>query len=229
LTAVDAYADALLSIGDGAPPEPRWSQDWFPRADAAVAYTVVRTLRPARLIEIGAGHSTRWFARAIRDGGLSTQLITIDPAPRASVAALDATWIPASLQNVDLVLFDGLARGDIVSIDSSHILMPDTDADRFFTQILPSLPAGVGVHIHDVFLPDDYPEAWAWRAYNEQLAVALLLAFGSWRPFWASHYVVSRMPTTLESSMLARLPLPAGAFENSIWLMRPDRTEPVHA
>jgi len=73
LDVIDSYRDGLLAIGaterDSPPPQPRWNQDWFPRLDAAAAYAIVRTTRPKRIIEVGCGHSTRFLARAVADGG----------------------------------------------------------------------------------------------------------------------------------------------------------------
>ena len=86
--------------------------------------------------------------------------------------------------------------------------------------MLPVLPAGALVHIHDIFLPDDYPRAWAWRGYNEQLAAVSLLAGGAWRPLFASRYMATRQGEKVAAGVLSRLPLPAGAFESSLWLMR---------
>ncbi len=78
------YGAALTAIGAEPPPQPRWRQSWFPRLDAAAAYAFVRERKPKRIVEVGCGHSTRFFARAIADGGLRTELTAIDPAPRAS-------------------------------------------------------------------------------------------------------------------------------------------------
>ena len=87
-------------------------------------------------------------------------------------------------------------------------------------QLIPSLPAGVFVHVHDIFLPDDYPADWDWRGYNEQLGVMLLLQGGGWEPLFASHYVASRMAEALAASPVARLPLPDGARDSSLWLVK---------
>ena len=57
------------------------------------------------------------------------------------------------------------------SSNSSHILMPGSDVDILFNRVLPRLPAGALVHIHDIFLPFDYPAIWGWRNYNEQQGV----------------------------------------------------------
>ena len=70
LSTIDGFSPELERIGTEAPPAPRWTQDWFPRLDAAAAYALVRSLKPRRVVEVGAGHSTRFVVRAIRDGSL---------------------------------------------------------------------------------------------------------------------------------------------------------------
>ena len=55
LASADNFRDTLLSIRPVTPPEPRWNQDWSPRLDALAAYVTVRQVRPARIVEIGAG------------------------------------------------------------------------------------------------------------------------------------------------------------------------------
>jgi hypothetical protein len=218
IVVIDGFAGDLEAIGGEPPPAPRWRQHWFPRLDAACAYAMVRRRRPARLIEIGAGHSTRFFARAAADGGHPTRITVIDPAPRADIGRLGVEALRNSLQRVGDAPFADLAPGDVLSIDSSHILMPGTDVDILLNRVLPDLPAGVLVHVHDVFLPDDYPPAWSWRGYNEQLGVAALVQGGGWRILWSSRYVATRLSADLESTVVARLPLAADAFEASLWL-----------
>lgn len=219
LATVETYREALLAIGDAPPPAPRWTQSWFPRLDAAAAYALVRARRPARIVEIGSGHSTRFLARAIADEGLATTLTAIDPRPRANIATLPVTRLTVTVQEAGLVPFAGLAEGDILFIDSSHILMPGSDVDLLFGHVLPRLAAGVRVHIHDIFLPDDYPTAWDWRGYNEQLGVIGLLQGGGFELEFASHWVASRMAAALPPALIA-LALPAGAFEASLWLRK---------
>ncbi len=217
---IEALADDLQAIGNQPPPEPRWAQDWFPRLDAAIAYTIIRSLKPARLIEVGSGHSTRFFARAARDGQTGTQITAIDPAPRADIAQLPITLVPHTVQQADPALFSTLAAGDVLMVDSSHIAMPGTDVDLLFNRVLPLLPAGVVVHIHDILLPDDYPAAWGWRGYNEQQMVAPLLTGGGWQPLFASHYVATRLRHVLQAGRVGRLPLKSGALETSLWLRK---------
>lgn len=210
----------LEAIGHEAPPAPHWTQDWFPRLDAAVAYGLVRRLRPARIVEIGSGHSTRFLARAIRDGGLSTRLVAIDPRPRATLAGLAVEWIGKTLQSAGTEPFASLQPNDMLFIDSSHVMMPGSDVDHLFNRILPLLAPGVFVHVHDIFLPDAYPAEWAWRGYNEQQAVMGLLIAGGFDILFASRYAITRHADRARSGVLGRLPMPAGAHESSLWLVK---------
>jgi len=219
LQAIDEFSGPLRAIGDEPPPAPRWQQDWFPRLDAAMAYAVIRQVRPARIVEVGSGHSTRFMARAVADGAIPTRIVAIDPAPRAALQGLPVEWLPAAVPNCGFEPFRALTADDILFIDSSHILMPGTDVDFLLAEVMPALPPGVLVHLHDIFLPDDYPESWAWRGYNEQSAVAALFG-GGWDVMFASRYVVTRMPDRFRACIASRFPCPPGAVETSLWLRR---------
>lgn len=215
---IEMQAETLTGFGDAPPPAPRFAQDWFPRLDAAAAYAIVRARRPRRIVEIGSGHSTRFLARAIVDEGHDGALTAIDPAPRADIAGLaNVALLRAPLQEIGLAPFEALKAGDLLFVDSSHVLMPGSDVDIVLNRILPMLQAGVLVHLHDVFLPDDYPPEWRWRSYNEQQGVAAHLIGGRLAPFFASRYVATRMAEALSGTAVARLPLPAGAYESSLW------------
>jgi hypothetical protein len=108
----------------------------------------------------------------------------------------------------------------VLFVDSSHILMPGSDVDLLFNRVLPDLPAGIVVHIHDIMLPDDYPPPWAWRNYNEQLAVVPLLAGGNYVPLFASHFVRTRLAGRLSDSVVATLPAHPDSFPTSLWLRK---------
>jgi Methyltransferase domain len=217
LAAVDELAPELRRLG-GPPPAPRFDQDWFPALDGAVAYAMVCGLRPRRIVEVGSGHSTRFLARAIADRQLDTALLCIDPAPRAPLRGLDVRWLETTLQRASESCFADLEPGDLLVVDSSHILMPGSDVDWLLNRILPGLAPGVLVHVHDVFLPDPYPESWAWRGYNEQQAVAALLQGGGYAVRFASHFVASRRPGRLAASVLAQLPRGLDGLASSLWL-----------
>lgn len=220
LEAIEEYAETLEKLGAEPPPAPRWTQDWFPRLDAAAAYAMVRRWRPRRIVEIGSGHSTRFLARAVTDAGLGTQITAIDPAPRASPAGLAIEMLRVPVQQAGDAPFAGLAAGDLLVVDSSHVLMPGTDVDFILNRVLPGLPAGVLVHFHDIFLPGHYPVDWHWRGYNEQQAVATLVACGAYVPEFASAFVVSRHAGKLGKGVVGRLPFVAGAHESSLWLRK---------
>src|SRR5260370_8648558 len=129
----------------------------------------------------------------------------IDPAPRADIAGLPGVRVvPSTVQATPAQLFDGLTAGDALFIDSSHILMPGSDVDLLLNRVMPRLPSGVLVHIHDIFLPFDYPPAWGCRAYNQQRAVLPLLATPACEPLLSTCRPEHRMTARLHPSRLAR-------------------------
>jgi predicted O-methyltransferase YrrM len=209
----DCAAD-LAAIGEDRPPEPRWDQDWFPRLDAAAAYAIVRKTKPRRIVEVGSGHSTRFLARAVADGELPTHITCIDPEPRATIAGLDVDFVASPVQSASLDTFV-LEAGDILFIDSSHQVKPGSDLEFLFGRVLPGLTSGVRVHFHDIFLPDPYPQAWAWRRYNEQEAVARLLGDGYALEFSSHQAAKERL-----DGVLAQLPRLPEAIESSFWLCK---------
>jgi hypothetical protein len=210
LDAVDAQAEALESC------KAMFEQSWFPSLDAAVAYALVRERKPRRIIEVGSGHSTRLLSKAL--GGVG-EILAIDPAPRADIADLPGVRVKSStLQAAPDKVFDGLMKGDALFIDSSHILMPGSDVDILLNRVLPRLPSGTLVHIHDIFLPFDYPAIWGWRAYNEQQGVVPLLTSGAFTPLFSSVWAERRMADRLAASVISRLPRPPDALPASLWL-----------
>ncbi|HEY5599020.1 MAG TPA: class I SAM-dependent methyltransferase [Kiloniellales bacterium] len=219
---LDALASDLTRITAGplrpGDPAPRWDQSWFPRLDAAVAYALVRRHRPKRIIEVGSGHSTRFLARAIADAGLACRITAIDPAPRAALPAGVVDLRQERVQDLAPEDVAALRAGDVLMIDSSHILMPGSDVDFLLSRVLPLLPAGVLVHFHDIFLPDTYPAAWDWRGYNEQLGILPLVRDAGWEVIFASRFVATRMAAAVAGSAVAALPLQPESFESSLWL-----------
>lgn len=218
LAAMDAMADDLLVL-NGPPPAPRWQQGWFAGLDGAAAYAIMRQHRPRRVIEVGSGHSTRFLARGLSDGGVDAVFTAIDPAPRASLAGLSVRHLGHRVEETPLGDFAALARGDVLFIDSSHVAMPGTDLDWLVGRVLPGLPEGVLVHLHDVLLPDDYPSAWRGRGYNESVVAAALIA-GGFRAIWASHYVATRMADRVRAGVMSRIPRDPGVPETSLWLIK---------
>ena len=219
ISKVDGYAADIAAIDaefhDGA----RFDQYWFPRLDAVMTYTMIRSLKPKRIIEVGSGHSTRFMVRAIKDGDLSCTLTAIDPAPRKEIAHLPINFIPTTVQRADEAIFASLEEGDMLCVDSSHILMPGTDVDMMLNRVLPSLPSGVIIFFHDIFLPEPYPAEWQWRGYNEQNAIGGLLQ-GGYEIVFSCHYAARHMVSEIDKSVISDLPLLNGAHECGLWLKK---------
>lgn len=183
LAALLGYADELAKIrlDDPGPAEPHWSNAWIPGVDGAALYGLTRHLRPARYVEVGSGMSTLFVHRARRDGATPTVITSVDPHPRAEVDAVCDLVVRQPLEHTDLSVFDGVGAGDLVFIDNSHHALLNSDVTTFFFDVLPDLPAGVVVGIHDILLPDDYHPHWGDYYFSEQYVLAgMLLAGTAW-------------------------------------------------
>lgn len=154
---------------------PYWDNGWMPPLDAAALYCIVAQRKPRLYLEVGSGHSTKFARRAIDDHALPTKIVSLDPHPRAEIDALCHRLVRQPLQQADLSLFHELQAGDVLFLDCSHVLLTNSDVSVAFLEILPALPAGVLVQVHDVFLPDDYPPAWLHHYWNEQYLLAFAL------------------------------------------------------
>ncbi len=138
----------------------------FGPIEARVLYAVLRALKPARVLEVGAGVSTAVTLAALERNG--TGLVTcIEPYPRAALRRLHVTLIESPVQTVPLEVFAALRAGDVLFIDSTHAVRVGGDVNYLVLEILPRLSPGVFVHFHDIFLPYDYPpdffeSLWSW-------------------------------------------------------------------
>jgi predicted O-methyltransferase YrrM len=162
-------------------PAPRYdpANDQFPPQDAALLYAMVRHLRPQRMVEVGCGWSTTVAAQAIQDAGLGTHLTCIDPYPRSWLAEMPAI-ADLRQERVELTplhVFTALGPNDILFIDSSHVVKTGSDVVHELLEVVPRLADGVVVHVHDVFIPEDYPKGWvaAGFGWNEQYLVQAFL------------------------------------------------------
>ena len=157
------------------PSLPAWNNGFLPGLDITMLYTIVSSTAPATYVEIGSGNSTKVVAKAKADHQLATKIISIDPAPRAEIDQLADQVIRKPFEATDLSLFASLKSGDIVFVDNSHRIFPNSDATVFFMEVLPMLASGVIVHIHDIYLPADYPQEICNRYYSEQYALAAFI------------------------------------------------------
>lgn len=176
--------------------EPAWNNGFFPGLDIVSLYTILAELKPARYIEVGSGNSTKVARKCIRDNNLKTRITSIDPFPRASIDHLADQVIRKPFESLSDYGFivDELSEGDVLFIDNSHRCLPNSDVTVFFMEILPLLKKGVLVHVHDVYLPYDYPQDMCDRFYSEQylLAAVLMANPKRYKPLFPCYYVSSQ-------------------------------------
>ncbi len=155
--------------------EPHWLNGMLPGLDGAVLYGMIRRHKPELYIEIGSGNSTKFARRAMKDEGLNTKIVSFDPEPRAEINAICDASIRDVFENANLSVFKEMRENDVLFIDGSHYSFQNSDVTAVFLDVLPQLPAGAIVEVHDVFLPWDYPAAWSERFFNEQYLLAVWL------------------------------------------------------
>ena len=133
----------------------------FQGGDAEVLFGMVRHHRPARVVEVGCGNSTRVIQAAMkvnaRDGHPATEHICIEPYEQPWLENFGVTLIRQPVEDCDLSLFGKLDAGDILFIDSSHMIRPFGDVVFLIQTVLGRLKPGVIVHVHDIFSPRNYP------------------------------------------------------------------------
>jgi predicted O-methyltransferase YrrM len=167
----------------------KFGNDMFESGDAEFLYQVVRRIKPARVFEIGSGYSTLVARAAIKrnlaeNAGLKCRHVCIEPYAAPWLESTGVEVLRERVEFVDRALFRDLGEGDLLFIDSSHVIRPQGDVVTEYLEILPILRPGVIVHIHDVFTPRDYLEEWVINSallWNEQY---LLEAFLCNNPDW---------------------------------------------
>lgn len=179
-------------------PTEYWADnDQYPALDAWVLSALLRHLRPARMIEVGSGFSSLVTARINREE-LEGQLefTCIEPFPRpflqAGVPGISSLRVER-IQETPLELFEQLESGDVLFIDTSHTVKTGGDVPWIFGEVIPRLSLGVHIHIHDIFLPGDYPEPWVREGWgwNEIYLVRSFLSYNSaFEVIWGTQYML---------------------------------------
>ncbi len=155
------YVDELSSWKSYAElPEFCMKNGSFESGDAEVWYGMIRHLKPKKVIEIGSGYSTLIAQQALDKNHQETN----DPAEHLCIEPYEQPWLESTgvkvvrerVERVPLDLFQSLGAGDVLFIDSSHMIRPQGDVLYEFLEVLPNLAVGVIVHIHDIFSPKDY-------------------------------------------------------------------------
>ena len=162
-----------------------YHNEWYSLGDAEYLYNMIRHLKPKRIIEVGSGVSTLLAREAIEKNKIENsdytcQHICIEPYGRPWLTSIDVELIREKVENIELNFFQQLEAGDILFIDSSHIIRPQGDVLFEYLEVLPTLRSGVYIHVHDVFTPRDYDEGWILKhhlLWNEQYLLEAFLSF----------------------------------------------------
>ena len=153
-----------LSKSPPGPGVPNFLAGNFGAGDSEFLYSMVRHAKPRRIFEIGSGNSSLVSLAALAknrgdDRARGGELTCIDPHAPAKVDATGARVVRRKVEELGRSCFEELERGDLLFIDSSHVIRPRGDVLFEFLELLPTLQSGVLVHVHDVFTPRDYPAA----------------------------------------------------------------------
>lgn len=160
---------------------------WFGEMDGTILYSMIRTLKPKKIVEVGSGFTSAlmmdvnniFFKNKIK-------LTFIEPNPERLYSLMveedknNNEIIPRIVQDVDLKKFKELKQNDILFIDSSHVVKTGSDVQHILFKILPILNSGVYIHFHDILYPKEYPKDWIFhnrRDWNEQYFLIAFLMY----------------------------------------------------
>lgn len=157
--------------------------EWYSYGDAIILFCMINHFKPKRLIEVGSGYSSLVSLDTCELSNLKTKITFIEPFPDLLLSLLPDKDNPEKLllrkgvQKVDLSFFDELNDGDILFVDSSHVVKFASDVLFILAEVIPRLKSGVIIHFHDIFWPFEYPLDWLKRGYawNEAYFLKLLL------------------------------------------------------
>ncbi len=203
-----------------------YQNNFYGHGDAIILYAMLRRQHPRRVIEIGSGFSSSVMLN-VNDLFLdnSVQFTFIEPYPERLFEQFRDddqqrhTVIEKPLQDVPLSLFRELYAGDILFIDSSHVVKIGSDVAYILFHILPALQSGVLIHFHDILWPFEYPEDWIFegRAWNEAYVLRSFLQFNyTFDILYYNSYVWQHHADRLQQKM----PLCNKNPEDSIWIKK---------
>lgn len=170
----------------------------FESGDAEYWYQIIRTIKPNRIFEVGSGNSTLMAINAINknqeeDPIYKCEHVCIEPYEMPWLEGSGVSVVRKKVEEIELSFFSQLQENDILFIDSSHIIRPQGDVLFEYLELLPSLNAGVIVHVHDIYSPKNYPNQLLQDKvvfWNEQyLLEAFLSNNNSWQIVGALNYL----------------------------------------
>lgn len=222
------YGSELRAIPRTGSSERRYGygNDSFKAGDAEFLYSMIRHFRPRRLYEIGSGHSTLMareaLARNERDGASVCEHVCIEPYEHGWLEDIPVKVVRMKVEEVDPAFFDKLDAGDILFIDSSHVIRPQGDVVHEYLGLLGRLKPGVIVHVHDIFTPRDYLERWIVherRMWDEQYLLEAFLSFNTeFEVICAANWLWHRYPE--ETAKACPVLAEEGGEPGSFWFRR---------
>ena len=201
----------------------------FGEVDREVLYCMVRHFKPSRIIEIGSGTSTYIFINAIMANekeGKGSKYFVVDPYPAKSIQKIlqkhNFKLIQDKCENLNIDFFLQLDSNDILFIDSSHVVKTGGEVNYLILHVLPRLNRGVIIHIHDIFLPFEYPKEWVLekhRFWTEQYLLHAFLIYNSYfEILWGGYYMHMKYPEKLKSLFPSYNP--QSTMPTSFWLRK---------
>jgi hypothetical protein len=188
-----------------------YAQSVFSYPDAIFLYSFLRKTTPARVIEVGSGFSSAVILDTVdRFFAARPQITLIEPHADRLHRLLSENdrktvrIIEDKVQNVPRTLFQSLEDGDLLFIDSSHVMKCGSDLQYLLFEIVPQLPAGVYVHFHDVFDKFEYPESWltqGWYWNEAYFLRAFLTDNSTWQIYFFNNYVRNHFADYLAQAM----------------------------
>lgn len=158
---VAAYAGEYAALPSYDELKARKHGPGFTRVDAMVLYMMLRRHRPARYLEVGSGLSTDYAGLAAARNaaeGRPMKMTVVDPFMSEATRALPGVEVvPREAQDLPADWYTQLAAGDVLFIDSTHVVRIDGEVPYLVLEVLPALKPGVLVHIHDVHFPYNVP------------------------------------------------------------------------
>lgn len=195
----------------------------YESVDADLLFALLRHLKPKRVIELGSGASSHVIAMARRAAGETFSHTIYDPYPFGNaMGPVEGAKVEAvATEKLDSAVVETLEPGDVFFVDTTHTVKTGGDVVRIFLELLPLVPVGVYVHVHDIFLPYEYPKAWVVeerRAWAEQYLLQAFLAFNdSYEVIFPAHAVSRAAPDEVAAAISSFGP---GVAPGAFWMRR---------